>query len=58
MAAPTEKEKMLKGELYNSLDPTLVRERARCRAATARYNNAGNVSVRRRVELWREWGYP
>ena len=54
MAAPTEKEKMLKGELYNSSHPTLVRERARCRAATARFNNAGNVSVRRRVELWRE----
>ncbi len=33
---PTEKEKMLRGELYNATDPQLVQERRRARELTPR----------------------
>ncbi|KAI9843633.1 MAG: hypothetical protein M1837_006215 [Sclerophora amabilis] len=54
MAAPTEKEKMLRGELYHAFSPALIADRARCAHACTRYNNAGEVSRRRLVELWRD----
>ncbi|KAL2221543.1 acetyltransferase, CysE/LacA/LpxA/NodL family [Thermoascus aurantiacus ATCC 26904] len=54
MSQPTEKEKMLRGELYHAFTPELVAARTRTRNACYRYNNAGDVSRRRRVELWRE----
>ncbi|OJJ50520.1 hypothetical protein ASPZODRAFT_55995 [Penicilliopsis zonata CBS 506.65] len=55
MAAPTEKEKMLRGELYRAFTPELTAARRRCQRATHRYNNAGEeVSRRRLVELWRD----
>ncbi|PGH13799.1 hypothetical protein AJ80_06187 [Polytolypa hystricis UAMH7299] len=38
----TEKEKMVDCEQYRPLDPVLVKERERCKAALWRYNNAGN----------------
>ncbi|KAM5469242.1 hypothetical protein MauCBS54593_004597 [Microsporum audouinii] len=50
----TEREKMLRGELYTAFSPDLIAERARCKAACERYNNAGEVTRRRRVELWRD----
>jgi maltose O-acetyltransferase len=36
-----ERERMVAGELYRADDPELVRERARARALTARYNSTG-----------------
>ncbi|KAK2834842.1 hypothetical protein FQN49_006859 [Arthroderma sp. PD_2] len=50
----TEREKMLRGELYTAFSPDLIAERERCKAACDRFNNAGEVSRRRRVELWRD----
>ncbi len=50
----TEKDKMLRGELYRAFTPELTAERARCRAACTRFNNAGEVSRRRLLELWKE----
>src|SRR5512145_3070304 len=37
-AMPTEKEKMLAGELYNALDPQLVNERRQARELTRAFN--------------------
>ena len=37
---PTEKQKMLAGELYNALDPELIAERTRCETALVNYNIA------------------
>jgi Maltose acetyltransferase len=54
MAEPTEKEKMLRGELYHAFTPDLIAARARCSRAYKRYNKADDVSRRRQVELWRE----
>ncbi|KAL1988421.1 hypothetical protein VTN96DRAFT_9476 [Rasamsonia emersonii] len=54
MTEPTEKEKMLRGELYHAFTPELVAARARCKHACNRFNNAGEVSRRRLVELWRD----
>jgi len=51
----TEKEKMLRGELYWAWDEELQANRTRCKLACQRYNQAGEVSRRRRVELWREY---
>ena len=39
-AIPTEKEKMLAGELYDPLDPELCRERQRCRDLCKRLNDS------------------
>ncbi|KAI9675406.1 MAG: hypothetical protein M1817_001310 [Caeruleum heppii] len=54
MAGSSEKDKMLRGELYHAFSPDLVRDRARCTQACNRFNNAGEVSRRRLVELWRD----
>ncbi|KAF2456556.1 hypothetical protein BDY21DRAFT_347538 [Lineolata rhizophorae] len=48
------KRRMLRGELYHAFAPELVAERRRCAAACARFNDAGDVSRRRRLELWNE----
>ncbi|EER24090.1 hypothetical protein CPC735_054600 [Coccidioides posadasii C735 delta SOWgp] len=50
----SEKDKMLRGELYHAFTPDLEAERARCKSACDRFNNAGDVSRRRRVQLWRD----
>jgi hypothetical protein len=47
-------EAMQKGELYYAFTPDLVASRRRCELACERFNNAGDVSRRKRVELWRE----
>jgi len=54
MSDSTEKDKMLRGELFHAFTPELVAARARCKHACTRYNNAGDVPRRRLVELWRE----
>jgi hypothetical protein len=48
------KRKMRAGELYYAFTPDLVAERRRCELACERFNTAGDVPRRRRVELWRE----
>ncbi|HZT88649.1 MAG TPA: sugar O-acetyltransferase [Stellaceae bacterium] len=42
MAEPSEKAKMLDGELYNAFDPELLAERERAAALCARYNGGGD----------------
>lgn len=54
MAEPTEKEKMLRGELYHAFTPDLIAARINCSRACKRFNNAGDITRRRQVELWRE----
>jgi Maltose acetyltransferase len=49
-----EGQKALRGELYHAFIPELVAARSRCKHACERFNNAGEVSRRRLVELWRE----
>ncbi|PYH84385.1 acetyltransferase, partial [Aspergillus uvarum CBS 121591] len=49
----TEKAKMLRGELYRAFTPGLIAARHRCKVAVHAFNNAGIVSRRRQVELWR-----
>lgn len=51
---PTEREKMLRGELYYAFTPDLIAARERCMQACNKFNNAGDISRRRQVELWRE----
>lgn len=46
---------MLRGELYWSFTPQLIKARDRCRYACDRFNDAGEVSRRKLVELWREY---
>lgn len=41
----TEKDKMLRGDIYRASDPALVEERERCKQALWKFNNAGNPSV-------------
>lgn len=48
------KQRMARGELYHAFTPELVAERARCKHACARYNNAGDVPRRQLTELFRE----
>jgi Maltose acetyltransferase len=50
----TEREKALRGELFHAFVPELVAARSRCKHACDQYNNAGEVSRRHLVELWRE----
>lgn len=50
----TEGQKALQGELYHSFVSELVAARRRCKHACDRFNQAGEVSRRRSVELWRE----
>lgn len=54
MATSENKARALRGELYYAFTPELIAERRRCSRACERYNNAGEVSRRARVELWRE----
>ncbi|KAI9789659.1 MAG: hypothetical protein M1833_002276 [Piccolia ochrophora] len=53
MSEATEREKMLRGELYHAFSPALIKARTRCTHACNRLNNAGEVTRRRQVELWR-----
>jgi maltose O-acetyltransferase len=48
MAQPSEKAKMLAGELYRSTDPELVEERRRAQHVLERYNatNADDTAIR------------
>ncbi|EEQ83360.1 acetyltransferase [Blastomyces dermatitidis ER-3] len=54
MAEPTEKEKMLRGELYHAFTPELIAARAKCKWACKRFNDSEEVTRRRQVELWRD----
>ncbi len=47
-------ERMLKGELYYAFTPKLIAKRTRCQHACQRFNQAGMLSRRRLVELWRD----
>ena len=47
----TEKEKMLRGDLYDAADPELVAERERARELTRRYNRTTEDDPERRREL-------
>lgn len=56
---PTEKEKMLAGELYDALDPQLVAERSRVRDLTLLYNQTWEEETEERRRLLEEiFGYP
>ncbi|KAL4764954.1 sugar O-acetyltransferase [Aspergillus foveolatus] len=50
----SEKEKMLRGELFRAFTPELTAERTRCRHACTRFNTAGEVSRRRLIELYKD----
>lgn len=52
--ALSEREKMVRGELFLAFSPELVKERNRCSRACARYSNAAEMSRRERVQAWRE----
>lgn len=52
------RERMKRGELYYAFTPDLIASRTRCKHACQRFNNAGEVSRRRLVELWREYVSP
>lgn len=54
MSEPTEKEKMLRGELYRAFTPDLIAARTRCKWACNRFNKSDEVPRRRLVEMWRE----
>lgn len=51
---PTEKEKMLAGELYNAGDPQLVEERRRARRLTREYNSTTEDEWDRRKKILKE----
>jgi maltose O-acetyltransferase len=51
---PTEKEKMLAGDLYDASDPELVAERERARELTRRFNETGPSAGETRRRLLRE----
>jgi hypothetical protein len=55
MATSKEWQKMVNGELYWAWDKDLQANRERCKLACQHFNEAGQVSRRRRVELWREY---
>ncbi|KAB7709098.1 hypothetical protein F9802_03025 [Bacillus aerolatus] len=50
----TEKEKMLKGELYNGTDPDLLKERLNARRLTRLYNQTLETDGNKRTELLKE----
>lgn len=50
----TERDKMLRGELFLAFTPDLITARARCKHACDSFNAAGEVPRRRLIELWRE----
>ena len=54
MSQLSEKEKALRGELYYAFSPQLQAERQRCFHACERYNNAGEISRRELITLWRD----
>ncbi|KAL4898088.1 trimeric LpxA-like protein [Aspergillus ambiguus] len=54
MTSSREWQKMISGELYWAWDEDLQANRDRCREACRRFNEAGQVSRRRKVELWRD----
>ncbi|KLJ10958.1 acetyltransferase [Blastomyces silverae] len=54
MAEPTEKEKMLRGELYHAFTPELIAARTKCKWACKRFNDSEEVTRRRQIELWRD----
>lgn len=54
MSYEEEKAKMLRGELYAGFNPGLLRDQQICYAKVQRYNNAGDISRRKRAEMWRE----
>ena len=54
MAAGSERERMLAGELYRAWDPELVRERARARELVARYNATTQDGLAERRALLEE----
>ncbi|MDX2114058.1 MAG: sugar O-acetyltransferase [Planctomycetota bacterium] len=51
---PTEKEKMLAGELYLASDPELTALRLRCRALTERYNATRADQTQERADIIRQ----
>lgn len=55
MAMTENKARQLRGELYYAFTPEMVNGRRRCTLACQKYNNSGEVSRRKRVELWREY---
>ena len=54
MAVSENKARALRGDLYYAFTPELVEERRRCSEACLKFNNAGKITRRRGVELWRE----
>ncbi|OQE20534.1 hypothetical protein PENSTE_c013G05272 [Penicillium steckii] len=51
----SEREKMLRGDLFCAFTPDMVAARARCKYACNRFNNTSDEVPRRRlVELWRD----
>lgn len=50
----TEKDKMVRGELFLAFTPDIIAARARCKYACDRFNAPGEVPRRRLIELWRE----
>ncbi|THC91856.1 hypothetical protein EYZ11_008678 [Aspergillus tanneri] len=54
VATMSERDKMLRGEMYRAFTPDLIAARARCTRACHRFNNACNVPRRRLVELWKD----
>jgi hypothetical protein len=49
------KARMLRGELYHAFVPNLTAERTRCHRACGRFNQAGDITRRRQIELWKEY---
>lgn len=47
------KQRQLEGKLYYAFTPENIEGRRRCTEAVNRYNNSGDVSRRKRVELFR-----
>ncbi|GAB7348688.1 hypothetical protein MBLNU459_g7434t1 [Dothideomycetes sp. NU459] len=54
MPTSENKARSLRGELYHAFTPELLTERRRCARACARYNNAGEITRRRQIELWKD----
>ena len=54
MSMSENRQRSLRGELYHAFTPELVAARRKCAEACGRYNNAGFVTRRRQLELWRE----
>lgn len=54
MMALTEREKMLRGELYCAFTPDLIAARTRCKWACNRFNRTDEAPRRQLVELWKE----